>query len=525
MLFNAQLVDSQLYKALYSKFPLSSNETHQIKRYFFLEKTTTYQVQSLTRQMNKPIRNPAIIKVPPKDSHRVEKVFNSGQDHIFRWWDELSDAQLEELIKQIGAIDFSLLQELIASHIKVEVRCNVPLHIEPPDVIPVPKTAAQTQAANKAKTIGEEALREGKVAVLSVAGGAGTRLGAGAPKGTLPIGPITGKSLFQLHAEKILAISKRYKSEIPWYIMTSEANHEQTKKFFKDKNYFNMNPSDVTFFTQGMLPVVDLNGRLIMDAKDHIAMTPNGHGGTLLALKEKEILADMKKRGIEYIFYFQVDNALIKIADPTFIGYHILEHAEMSSKVTPKCSPEEKVGILGYADGKLGVIEYSNLSHEDMHATNQDGSLRYNAGNLAIHMLNVEFVEKLNKEEFRLPYHKALKRVPSLNDSGELVKPEGVKFETFIFDALERSENSVVMEVVREDEFAPIKNEKGDDSPATARQAMVNMFGRWLNKAGVKNIPLDVDGVIEISPLYALDAEELKSKLPKNTVFRGRLEL
>ncbi|MGR3309645.1 MAG: UTP--glucose-1-phosphate uridylyltransferase [Candidatus Brocadiales bacterium] len=477
--------------------------------------------------MNKPIKNPAIIKVHPKDSHCVEKVFSSGQEHIFRWWGELSDTQRKELIKQVSIIDFSLLQELIDSHIKVGARCNVPLHglIEPPDVVPIPKSTAQLKAASEAKTIGEEALCEGKVAVLTVAGGAGTRLGAGAPKGTLPIGPITDKSLFQLHAEKISAMGKRYKREIPWFIMTSEANNEQTKKFFQDNRFFNLKPSDVTFFTQGMLPVVDLNGRLIMDAKDHIAMTPNGHGGTILALKEKEILADMKKCGIEYIFYFQVDNPLIKIADPTFIGYHILEHAEMSSKVAPKRSPEEKVGVLGYIDGKLGVIEYSNMSPEDKHDRNQDGSLRYNAGNLAIHMLNVEFVEKLNKEEFRLPYHKALKRVPSLNDSGELVKPEGVKFETFIFDALQRTKNSVVMEVVREDEFAPIKNAEGDDSPATARQAMINMFGRWLNEAGVKNIPLDVDGVIEISPLYALDVEELKSKFPKDTVFDGRLEL
>ncbi|HHT9125397.1 MAG TPA: UTP--glucose-1-phosphate uridylyltransferase [Candidatus Brocadiia bacterium] len=486
--------------------------------------------------MNKLIKNTSVIKVHPKDLPYVEKIFNCGQDHIFRWWCELSDIQRKKLLRQISSIDFSLLQELITNHIKVGASASgghVPLHgkIEPPDIIPIPGNDAQLAAANEAKTIGENALCKGKVAILTVAGGLGTRLGFDVPKGCIPIGPITGKSLFQLHAEKILAIIKRYRTELPWYIMTSEANHTQTKKFFQDNHFFNLKPSDVIFFTQGMLPVADLNGRLIMDAKCHIAMSPNGHGGVILALKKEKVLANMKKRGIEYIFYFQVDNALIKIADPTFIGYHILDHAEMSSKVTTKRSPEEKVGILGYVDGKLGVIEYSELNEEDLQERNKDGSLRYNTGNIAIHILNVEFVEKLNNGGFKLPYHKALKCIPFLNNSGELVTPEensGVKFETFIFDAMKYSERSVVMEVVRKDEFAPIKNMEGDDSPDIARQAMINMFGRWLSEAGV-NVPFDaqhnVKGVIEISPLYALDSEELKRKIKKSIVFNGRLEL
>ncbi len=481
--------------------------------------------------MNKLSKSPTIVKVHPKYAHCVEKVFSCGQDHIFRWWDELSDTQRKKLIRQISSIDFSLLQKLIANHVIEKENSSLRGNIEPPDIIPIPGNDAQLIAASEAKAIGEEALRKGKVAILTVAGGQGTRLGTDGPKGAIAIGPITGKTLFQLHGEKILAIIKRYKTELPWYIMTSEANHKQTKKFFEDKHFFNLKLSDVILFIQGMFPVVDLNGRLIMDAKDHIATSPNGHGGTVLALKKEKVLTNMKKRGIEYVFYFQVDNALINIADPTFIGYHILNHAEMSAKVTAKRSPEEKVGTLVYVDGKLGVIEYSELSQEGLQERNKDGSLKYNAGNLAIHILNVEFVEKLNKDGFVLPYHKALKHVPFLNNSGELVKPEeknGVKFETFIFDALKRSERSVAMEVVREDEFAPIKNMEGDDSPATARQAMINMFGRWLSEAGV-NIPSDknnnVEGVIEISPLYALDSEELQRKIKKGIVFDGRLEL
>jgi len=268
-----------------------------------------------------------------------------------------------------------------------------------------------------------------------------------------------------------------------------------------------------------------------MDSKSSIITSPNGHGGTLLALKERGILSNMNERGIKHIFYHQVDNILIKIADPAYLGYHISAGAKMSPKVVQKTDPEEKVGIVGIRDGHLDTIEYSELSYEEKHALNPDGTLRFGMGNPAIYLLDVDFVEEINESHFTLPYHKAVKAVPCIDENGCKIKPSknnAAKFEMFIFDALRHAEQSIIMEVIREDEFSPVKNAEGNSSPNTARHSMINMFGRWLQDVGVE-IPKDeagnVRGTIEISPLYALDAEELKSKIDRKIIFTGELNL
>jgi UDP-N-acetylglucosamine/UDP-N-acetylgalactosamine diphosphorylase len=340
-----------------------------------------------------------------------------------------------------------------------------------------------------------------------------------------------GKSIFQLHAEKIQAMMKKYDTVIPWYIMTSLNNDEMTRNFFEENRYFGLSTDNVSFFTQGVLPVIDLQGKLLMDSKSSIVTSPNGHGGTLLALKERGILSNMNERGIKHIFYHQVDNILIKIADPVYLGYHISAGAKMSPKVVQKTDPEEKVGIVGIKDGHLDTIEYSELSDEERHALNPDGTLKFGMGNPAIYLLDVDFVEKINKSLFALPYHKAIKKVSCVDENGCKIKPSennAAKFEMFIFDALKHAEKSIIMEVVREDEFSPVKNAEGNSSPDTARHSMINMFGRWLQEAGVE-IPKDeaenVKGTIEISPLYALDTEELKEKIDQKIVFNGELNL
>ena len=462
----------------------------------------------------------------------VEKVFSHKQEHVFRWWNDLTINEQKNLLNQLRLTDFTLLQDFIEKHTKGNKLISPEATtLEPPDIIPIPQNDSQKALSDEAGEIGENAIEAGTVAVVTVAGGLGTRLGANRPKGMLPISPIMGKSIFQLHAEKIQAMMKKYDTVIPWYIMTSLNNDEMTRNFFEENRYFGLSIDNVSFFTQGVLPVIDLQGKLLMDSKSSIVTSPNGHGGTLLALKERGILSNMNERGIKHIFYHQVDNILIKIADPVYLGYHISAGAKMSPKVVQKTDPEEKVGIVGIKDGHLDTIEYSELSDEERHALNPDGTLKFGMGNPAIYLLDVDFVEKINKSLFALPYHKAIKKVSCVDENGCKIKPSennAAKFEMFIFDALKHAEKSIIMEVVREDEFSPVKNAEGNSSPDTARHSMINMFGRWLQEAGVE-IPKDeaenVKGTIEISPLYALDTEELKEKIDQKIVFNGELNL
>ncbi|MHC4321189.1 MAG: UTP--glucose-1-phosphate uridylyltransferase [Planctomycetota bacterium] len=466
------------------------------------------------------------------DKLLVEKVFSHKQEHVFRWWNDLSSNEQKNLLNQLRLIDFTLLQELIEKHIEGSTLTNPKTTIlEPPEIIPIPQNDIQKSRAAEAKEIGEKALKTGKVAIVTVAGGLGTRLGVNRPKGTLPISPIMGKSIFQLHAEKIQAVMNKYDTVLPWHIMTSVNNNEMTRSFFEENRFFGLSTDNVFFFTQGELPVIDLQGRLLMDSKSNIVKSPNGHGGTLSALKESNILSSMNDRGIKHIFYHQVDNILIKIADPIYLGHHINEGAKMSPKVVRKTDPDEKVGIVGIKDGHLDTIEYSELSDEERHALNPDGTLKFGMGSPAIYLLDVDFIEEINLHHAALPYHKAIKKVPCIDENGCKVQPaenNAAKFEMFIFDALKHAGKSIVMEVVREEEFSPVKNAKGESSPDTARQSMINLFGKWLREAGIE-IPKDrtgnVTGSIEVSPLYALDAEELKEKIDTKVVFNGELNL
>ncbi len=467
----------------------------------------------------------------PAEQKIIQRVYQAGQGHVFRFWDELTESSRQKLLSQLAKIDFDLLEYFYMHLIKNSNVKSHQLSLEPVECITLPKSQEEEQKFARAREVGEQALREGRVAAFLVAGGQGTRLNFPGPKGKFPITPVKNKSLFQLHAEKILALSRKYGKTIPWYIMTSATNHDETVEFFAANHYFGLNSPDVYFFQQAMVPALDENGRLILDAKDHIFTNPNGHGGSLSALKESGALDDMRRRGIDLIFYFQVDNVLVKICDPVFLGFHLTEQAEMSAKVVAKEDPLEKVGVFGRINGRVGVIEYSDLSDEEKVARNPDGSLKYRWGNIAIHVLNVEFVEKENRGGLRLPWHRAYKKIPYLDEQGQLIYPEepnGYKFETFVFDALGDAERCVILEVKRKEEFSPVKNARGVDSPETARRDMVNLFGSWLEKCGVK-VPRDRDqnviGSIEISPLFALEFEDLQKKIDSNFKFTDPLYL
>jgi UDP-N-acetylglucosamine/UDP-N-acetylgalactosamine diphosphorylase len=466
----------------------------------------------------------------PNYKRCIKDVFELGQSHIFKWWGEITPAEKKHLLKQTTTIDFQFVHKLFNDN-RQKTKNILQGDLVPPRIITVPQNASELEVAQRARQTGEASLRKGEIAVLTVAGGHGTRLGSNGPKGTLPIAPISGKSVFQLHAEKIRAVQQKYHTCIPWYIMTSETNDRVTQKFFKSHQFFGLDQEQVCFFKQGMFPVVDLHGKLLMNSKSDIVMSPNGHGGTIIALMENGILRDMEVRGVKNIFYHQVDNVLIKIADPVFIGYHLKNEAEMALKIVKKRHPEEKVGIVVDIDGHLQVIEYSELSQEDMYARNENGGLKYNAANIAVHMISIDFLEKIYQHGDALPFHSALKKVPYLDEKGDTINPEknnAIKFESFIFDVLKHVEKGVIMEALREDEFSPIKNMEGENSPVTARQDMINLFGRWLRNAGI-SIPTDtqsnVIGLIEINPCFALDEEELRNKIDKHLQFNGNLSL
>lgn len=458
----------------------------------------------------------------------IDRMFERGQGHVFRFWDELDEARRDALLEQCEMIDLDLMERLAAEHVRGEAAKSRRV-IRPAPVVPVPATDEQKKREAEARTAGIELLKKGKVAAFLVAGGQATRLGYDRPKGAYPVTPVKNKTLFQLHAEKIIAASRRYGRPVPWYIMTSIVNHKQTTDFFEEHAFFGVPKEDVLFFSQDMIPAVDRDGRFLLEEKDKIFMNPNGHGGSLLALKKSGALDDMKKRGIEEIFYFQVDNVLVKICDPVFIGLHHLAKAEMSTKVVSKAHPEEKVGIIGVIDGKPGVVEYSDLTKEQMNERNADGSLKYDGGNIAVHMLRVDFVERMNRGGLQLPYHKAVKHVDAIDEKGRPIPKDaknGVKFETFVFDALGKAKNPVTMQVKREEDFSPVKNAEGEDSPETARKHLVEQWGRWLTAAGVE-LPRGRDGVspwaVEISPLTALDQEELAAKVKAGFSFSWQL--
>jgi UDP-N-acetylglucosamine/UDP-N-acetylgalactosamine diphosphorylase len=442
----------------------------------------------------------------------IERVYDHDQGHIFRFWDSLDEQQQTDLISQIDLIDFSLLNRLVKQASSGEDE-KYDGTLKPPDVITL---SDREKGDDEARQIGEAALAAGDVAAVLVAGGQGTRLGFDGPKGMYPVTPVMQKSLFQLHAEKLLGIGHKFGVQIPWYIMTSMTNNTETIRYLQKNNYFGYDHDNVFVFIQEMIPAIDRQGKMILDEPDHIFMNPNGHGGTVKALSESGALSDMKERDIDHLFYFQVDNVLTRICDPVYLGYHILGDSEMSCKVVHKKYPEEKMGILCVINGENHLIEYSDLSDKDMYAKNKDGSMKFWVGNIATHIFDREFLERENEGGFKLPYHLAEKSIPYINEKGEKVNPKdknGIKFETFVFDALVDAKKTVYLEIEREKEFSPLKNNKGENSPETIRKDLNRTYAGWLNDAGYK-IAVNKEGDpkidIEISPLVSLTGENLK---------------
>jgi UDP-N-acetylglucosamine/UDP-N-acetylgalactosamine diphosphorylase len=466
------------------------------------------------------------------DAREIRERFEkAGQGHVFRWWDELDDASRAGLLAQLRSVDLAQLAELREKTRSGTLVPAVQGEVEFPEYIERPHEFSDMVAWEAAVETGEALLRAGKVAALTVAGGQGTRLGYDGPKGAYPIGPVTNKTLFQIHAERVLATRRRFHAAVPWYIMTSDATDRATREYFEREEYFGLPREDVLFFTQRMMPAVDLEFKLVLVARDRILMSPNGHGGTLLALAEEGMLDDMERRGVEQISYFQVDNILVPAAEPVFIGAHAEARADMSCKALWKRDPGEPIGAFVRVGDRVIVVEYSDLSDEEKIRRTKDGKLLYGLGSIAIHMLRVDFVRRETRGGFRLPFHLAEKKSAFLDADGRLVEPKEknvYKYETFIFDALRDSERTVILEVRREEEFSPLKNKTGADSEESCRRDLSALHAAWLAEAEI-HVPRDREGrpahPVEISPLYALDAEELQAKAPADLNVEGPLYL
>ncbi len=442
------------------------------------------------------------------------------QEHLLRFWDNLSDPERNDLIQQIRDLDLDRIGEWVENLVKNTPEAPVArLDFEPaPAYPPEPKNDAQRRKYSEAIDLGKNLISAGKVGVFVVAGGQGTRLGFAGPKGNYPISPIKQKTLFQVFAETIAAVSRRYQAVCPWYIMTSPMNHAETVRVFESNDYYGLGRDHVVIFQQGTLPNFDFNGRILLADKASIARSPDGHGGSIRALHRNGALDDMKRRGVEHLSYWQVDNPLVNLFDPLFIGLHVLDGAQMSSKAVIKSNPQEKVGNFCRVDGKVTVIEYSDMPDELAEKRSTDGTLVFHLGSIAIHIINTGFVEKLNTNGCSLPLHRAVKKIPHVDPQGHRVTPQepnGIKLESFIFDAVPMADRSIILEIVREEQFAPTKNATGIDSAETTRAMMVERAAQWLERAGVV-VPRRPDGapdcLIEIAPSFALDPQEVAAK-------------
>ena len=460
------------------------------------------------------------------DPKLVERLAAHDQEHLIRFWDELDAPARARLAAEIGRVDLPLIDDLVARLVHAD-ESDLPTadRVRPVEVQRLPRTDGERVARRHAVELGAGALANGEVAVVVVAGGQGTRLGFDGPKGTYPIGPVSAASLFRIHAEKVVALGRRHGRPIPFYVMTSPDNHEATARFFDENGRFGL--EHLRLFVQGQMPAVDREtGRILLAAKDRLALSPDGHGGTLTALAAPgpdggpSCLDEMRGRGIRTLFYFQVDNPMVQVADPAFLGLHRQAEAEVSFKVIEKLRPDERMGVVVEVDGRSLVIEYSDLPAELAELREPDGSLQLWAGSIAVHVFERAFVERIATGGAHLPYHRAIKKVKHVDPSGGLVDPHApnaVKFETFVFDALPMAGRSALVEADRSVEFEPLKNATGPDSPATVRQRMSDLFAGWLEGAGARVVRRPDGSVpfgIEISPLFALDAAELKGKVP-----------
>lgn len=462
------------------------------------------ELPGLQRRIQKiEIRQATKLKTKLEQVQAIVKTY--GQEHLLHFYETLEPTQQAGLLEAILGLDFELIAALYHNLI-----LN-PVHLtgdETPSPLQPQSWSAFTPAVQQQyRNLGLQLIAEGKAAAVLVAGGQGTRLGHSGPKGTFKLEIPSHKSLFQLQAERLLNLSRRTGRTIPWYIMTSAENHSETIAFFQANHRFGYPETELFFFQQDQLPVIDAAGKILLSAPGKINQGPNGNGGCFLALHRSGALADMNRRGVEWVFLYGIDNALVRVCDPGFIGFTAAENYPSASKVVAKTAPEESVGVLCYRNGRPAIIEYTEFPPELTRERDTTGSLLYGNANIVTHLFRRDFLEA--NAGSNLPYHVAHKKIAALDDAGSLIKPDqpnAYKFELFMFDIFPLLSDMAALQVKREEEFAPVKNKEGNDSPQSARNLMFDLHQTWLREAGV-NPELLQNRQVEISPLYSFAGE------------------
>ncbi|KAG8322854.1 UDP-N-acetylhexosamine pyrophosphorylase [Homalodisca vitripennis] len=465
------------------------------------------------------------------DINEIKGVLSElDQEHLLQFWDRLSQSDKDELLSDIKEIN---LKEVISYFKRTADTLNENQEKLDDRMKPIPShlygavSRTSPEHLQSFQTEGYVQISEGRVGVLLMAGGQGTRLGSSLPKGMYNIGLPSNKSLYQIQAERILKLQQLAFSHtgkqgsITWIIMTSEKTMEPTKEYFEENNYFGLSKTNVIFFEQGQLPCFTFDGKIILERPNKISKSPDGNGGIYRALRDKKVLDEIEKRGVEYLHCHSVDNILVRVADPVFVGYCVKRGADCGAKVVPKAFPTEALGVICNVDDKFQVVEYSEITLKTAEMRNNDGKLTFSAGSICNHFFTAKFLRKIiGKYENQLKIHVAKKKIPFVNENGVQCvpeKPNGIKMEKFVFDVFPFAENLVVWEVNREDEFSALKNSDSSekDNPSTAKRDLFSQHARFIRQAGGEIIgnPL----VCEISPLLSYAGEGLKSVVEGKT--------
>ncbi|OCF38269.1 UDP-N-acetylglucosamine pyrophosphorylase [Kwoniella heveanensis CBS 569] len=499
-----------------------------------------------------------------------ETYTNAEQGHVFTFFDKLSPTEQSALIAQLADIDVDRVNRIYTNAVAADGsgsqtppeaadveehnadgllgndlslapgrpnmigRSRTPSPRPPEEALPLPEEACATVVNNpteekKWRDIGLKAIANNEVAVLLMAGGQGTRLGSSQPKGMYDIKLPSGKSLFEYQAERIGKLARVAEEEqgkekgsvrIRWYVMTSGPTRGETEKYFKEKGYFGLNPDDVIFFEQGVLPALSEDGKLLLSTPSSLSVAPDGNGGLYAALRRplsadspRTVLSDLRDQGVQYVHAYCVDNCLVKVADPVFIGCCVSRQASIGAKVVRKTVPTESVGVLAARGDAFAVVEYSELSKEKAEARTPDGQLAFRAANIANHFYTTSFLEGVEAMERRMAFHIARKKIPTVDlSSGEPIKPtepNGMKLELFVFDVFPFTKSLCVLEVDRAEEFSPLKNAPGSkaDCPETSRRDLLAQQRRWLESAGA-TIKEGVE--VEVTPGVSYAGEGLE---------------
>ncbi|KAI5781827.1 nucleotide-diphospho-sugar transferase [Geopyxis carbonaria] len=448
------------------------------------------------------------------------------QGHVFALWDKLSSSEKATFYQQLAKFDPARVAKLS------EEALNPPPPAETPKVEPLPEDATASILDSPDSSIqawhelGLELIARNEVAVVLMAGGQGTRLGSSAPKGCFDVGLPSKKSLFQLQAERIYKVQElaakkagNSKAIVPWYVMTSGPTRGPTQAFFEENKYFGLSKENVIFFEQGVLPCISNEGKIILESKSKVAVAPDGNGGIYRALIP-EVLPDLKARGIKHVHAYCVDNSLVKVCDPVFIGFSASKDVDLATKVVRKRNATESVGLILLKNGKPDVVEYSEIDTETAEAKDEKNKdiLKFRAANIVNHYYTTRFLNTIPDWVDEMPHHVARKKIPFCDTAtGEQHKPEkpnGIKLEQFVFDIFPRIalDKFACLEVKREDEFSPLKNARGtgEDDPDTSKRDVMNQGKKWVEAAGATLVSEEASTGVEVSPLISYGGEGLE---------------